>query len=83
MFPKYGGFGSFACRFIEITSSRFTSVCISYLFICKFYNVFIPIHRLKIDFLFFFQIIFRFEMGTGFGSSAALDDIITRDGSCN
>ncbi|XP_052714744.1 uncharacterized protein LOC128188023 [Crassostrea angulata] len=30
-----------------------------------------------------FQIIFRFEMGTGFGSSAALDDIITRDGSCN
>lgn len=38
--------------------------------------------RLKIDCLFFFQIIFRFEMGTGFGSSAALDDIITRDGSC-
>lgn len=38
--------------------------------------------RLKID-LFFFQIIFRFEMGTGFGSSAALDDIITRDGPCN
>ena len=33
-------------------------------------------------FLFNFQIIFRFQVGIGFGSSAAIDDIQILQGSC-